>query len=348
MNESADASRLPPWLRRQLSALQRQRGHAVLLSGPTGLGQYALALALARAWLCEAPSVEQGACGRCGSCHAVDVRTHPDLFVLMPEVLALDLGWPLDEKTQDKIDRKEIKPGKFIRVEATREAVAFTQFTRSRGDTKVVLVYPADRLNVESANTLLKTLEEPPGALRFVLATEAAHTLPATIRSRCQTHTLEWPSADEALTWLQAALPEDGALAGKTFTRDELAIWLRAAGGRPDEALALARLGLPAAGWDRLPRAVAQGDWSALVEWSPARQLDLLQKLCHDLMVLAGGAEPRFFARADLPATPRIDALLPWHKALQQAARTVEHPYNAGLLQEAWASRARAALNFSS
>ena len=210
----------------------------------------------------------------------------------------------------------------------------------------MVLVYPADRLNVESANTLLKTLEEPPGALRFVLATEAAHALPATIRSRCQTHALEWPPTDEALTWLQAAVSEDEALAGKTFTRDELAVWLRAAGSRPDEALALARLGLPAAGWDRLPRAVAQGDWSALVEWSPARQLDLLQKLCHDLMVLAGGAEPRFFARTELPATPRIDALLPWHKALQQAARTVEHPYNPGLLQEAWAGQAHAALQF--
>ncbi len=345
MNESADALRLPPWLRRQLIALQQQRGHAVLLRGPAGMGQYVLALALARAWLCETPSAEQGACGRCASCHAVDVRTHPDLFVLMPETLALELGWPLDEKTQDKIDRKEIKPGKFIRVEAAREAVAFTQFTRSRGNTKVMLVYPADRLNVESANTLLKTLEEPPGALRFVLACEAAHVLPPTIRSRCQTHTLEWPPADEALDWLQTNVPQDDTLTVKPFTRDELAIWLRAAGGRPDEAQALARLGLPATGWDRLPRAIAQGDWSAVLEWGPARQLDMLHKLCHDLMVVAGGAQPRFFALADLPAAPRMAALLQWHKDLRQAARTVEHPYNSALLQEAWADRARAALS---
>ncbi len=344
MNEFTDGLLLPPWLQRQLIALQQQRGHAVLLSGPPGLGQYALALALARAWLCESPSPEQGACGRCDSCHAVDVRTHPDLFVLMPETLAIELGWPLDERTQDKIDKKELKPGKFIRVDATREAVAFTQFTRSRGNTKVVLVYPADRLNMESANTLLKTLEEPPGALRFVLATDAAHALLPTLRSRCQAHTLEWPAQAEALAWLETAVQGDQAFAGKPPTRAALATWLQAAGGRPDEALTLARLGLPASGWAQLPQSVARGDWSAIADWAPARQLDLLQKLCHDLMVVASQGEPRFFAAADLPRAPGLAALLQWHKALQQAARSVEHPYNAGLLQEAWAGRARSAL----
>lgn len=344
MNQQADASRLPPWLQRQLVALQQQRGHAILLSGPAGLGQYPLALALARSWLCESPSPEQGACGRCASCHAVDVRTHPDLFVLMPETLALELGWPLDERTQDKIDKKELKPGKFIRVDATREAVAFTQFTRSRGNTKVVLVYPADRLNMESANTLLKTLEEPPGAVRFVLATEAAHALLPTIRSRCQNHALEWPAQTEALAWLEQAVQGDESLAGKPQSRESLATWLLAAGGRPDEALALARLGLSTSAWSGLPRSVARGDWSALADWAPARQLDLLHKICHDLMVVASGGLPRFFPPADLPPPPRLSALLQWQKALQQAALTVEHPYNAGLQQEAWAGLARSAL----
>jgi DNA polymerase-3 subunit delta' len=338
------ADRLPPWLLRQLRALQLQRGHAVLLSGAAGLGQYPLSLALARAWLCESPSPEQGACGVCDSCHAVDVRTHPDLFVLMPETLAIELGWPLDEKTQDKIDRKELKPSKFIRVDATREAVSFTQFTRSRGSTKVVLIYPADRLNVEAANTLLKTLEEPPGAVRFVLATEAAHALLPTIRSRCQGHALEWPASEEALNWLGAAAPDDEALARSRPSRADWQVWLQAAGGRPDEALAWARCGLPAAGWARLPRAVAEGDWSAMAEWPAARQLDLLQKLCHDLMVTSGGGAPRFFHSRDLPRAPRLSALLQWHKQLQQAARTVEHPFNPGLMQEAWASLACEAL----
>ena len=96
---------LPPWLQRQLASLRQQRSHALLLSGPPGLGQYELALELARVWLCERPS-DQGACGACSGCHAIEVRTHPDLFVLLPEVLAIELGWPLDPKTQDKIDKK--------------------------------------------------------------------------------------------------------------------------------------------------------------------------------------------------------------------------------------------------
>ena len=84
-------------------------------------------------------------------------------------------------------------------------------------------------------------------------------------------------------------------------TRAALATWLLAAGGRPDEALALARLGLSTSAWGDLPRSIARGDWSALADWAPARQLDLLHKICHDLMVVASGGLPRFFPPADLP-----------------------------------------------
>ena len=70
-------SGLPPWIARQARALLAQRGHAWLLQGPSGLGHYTLALALARAWLCERPSA-QGACGECGSCHAVAGISWPE------------------------------------------------------------------------------------------------------------------------------------------------------------------------------------------------------------------------------------------------------------------------------
>lgn len=333
---------LAPWLQRQLQALRQQRGHALLLAGPPGLGQYDLALALARTWLCEQPT-PLGACGVCTACHAVDVRTHPDLCVLMPETLALELGWPLDEKTQDKIDRKEIKPSKFIRVDATRQAVAFGQFTRSRGDTKVMLIHPADRLNTEAANTLLKTLEEPAGALRFVLTTEAVHTLLPTLRSRCQTHTLAWPAHDEALQALEAWCQADGSALAKV-PRPDLEVWLRAAGHRPQEALSWLQLGQPASVWGRLPAAIAQGDFGPMADWPAARQMDVLHKLCHDLMVTQTGGRPRYFAPGDLPPAPSLDALVQWDMALRAACRTLEHPFNAGLQLEAWALRARQAL----
>ncbi len=340
MNAPTPPAPLAPWLQRQLQAALGQRGHALLLAGPSGLGQYDLALALARAWLCEQPSA-QGACGICGSCHAIDVRTHADLCVLLPETLSLELGWPLDEATQKKLDEKERKPSKLIRVEAARGAVSFTQFTRARGSTKVVLVYPAERMNNESANTLLKTLEEPNGVVRLVLATEAADQLLPTIRSRCQTHAMAWPDKAEALSWLLAQVNQDGK---SHATPEQAEVWLQAAGGRPDDALDWARSGLDAAAWLALPQALAREDWSLLAAWPAARQLAVLQKLCHDLMAQASGAVPRYFPASQLPPAPRWTALAQWSKELLEAARSVEHPFNPSLMQEAWAARTRQVL----
>ncbi len=337
---------LAPWLQTQLVGLLPQRGHALLLAGPSGLGQYDLALALARAWLCERPT-GQGACGDCASCHAIDVRTHADLCALMPEVLSLELDWPLDESAQKEIDDKKRKPSKLIRVEAARGAVAFTQTTRSRGSTKVILVYPAERMNMESANTLLKTLEEPAGEVRFILASESAHQLLPTIRSRCQTHAMVWPETQAALAWLMSevtARQAGGKSATPPPTLAQAAVWLQAAGGRPDDALAWAASGLNAQAWSGLPKALARGDWAVLSEWPAAQQLAVLQKLCHDLMAHACGAPARFFPAAELPAAPRWAALAAWSRELMQAARSVEHPYNTGLMQEAWAARTQQVL----
>jgi DNA polymerase-3 subunit delta' len=323
-----------PWIAAQAQRLLAQRGHAWLLHGPSGLGQYGLALAMARAWLCEQPGPE-GACGRCASCHAVDVRTHADLCVLMPETLAIALDWPLDEKAQKDIEDKKRKPSREIRVEAMREAIEFAQRTSASGRGKAVLVYPAERMNHVTANALLKTLEEPPGNVRFVLATEAAHQLLPTIRSRCQAHVMDWPAPQQAADWLldQGVPPADAP------------VLLRAAGGRPEEALALARGGRDAAAWSRLPKAVAKGDVSALGDCTPAQAIDALQKVCHDLLAVRVGAVPRFFAPADLPAGGDPAALGAWWKELAREQRTAEHPFNAGLMLEALVSRARAALH---
>ncbi|MGE4329261.1 DNA polymerase III subunit delta' [Diaphorobacter sp.] len=325
---------VPPWIAAQRQALLAQRGHAWLLQGPSGLGQYQLALELVRAWLCDAPTAH-GACGQCASCHGIDVHTHTDLFVLMPETQALALGWPLPEKAQAEIDDKKRKPSREIRVEAMRDAVEFAQRTSGRGRGKAVLVYPAEQMNHVTANALLKTLEEPPGDVRFVLATEAAHQLLPTIRSRCLGHTLQWPDPEQSQQWLvEQGVAPDAAQA-----------LLRAAGGRPDDALAQVRAGRSPHAWALLPQAVARGDVTALAGLEPAQAVDALQKLCHDLLALRVGAQPRYFAGADLPAPPGVGPLTRWSRALAKEARTAEHPYNAGLMLEALVAQARHTLN---
>jgi len=327
----------PPWLAEQARELLAQRGHAWLLHGPSGLGQYALALELARGWLCDQPTAD-GACGTCGSCHAIDVRTHADLAALMPETAMQALGWPLSEKAQQDIDDKKRKPSREIRVEAMRDAIEFAQRTSGRGRGKVVLVYPAERMNTITANALLKTLEEPPGDVRFVLASEAAHQLLPTIRSRCLGHPMRWPAHDEALGWL----------AGEGVPAADAPVLLRASGGRPEEALALAQAGRDARQWSQLPRAIGRGDVSALAGCTPGQAIDILQKLCHDLLAAGTGAPPRFFAPADLPAGGDVGALAAWWRDLAGEQRTAEHPFNAGLMLEALVARARTALHSAS
>ena len=324
-----------PWIARQLESLLAQRGHAWLLQGPSGLGQFELAEALVRAWLCDAPT-PHGACGQCASCHGIDVHTHPDLVVLMPETDMIARGWPLPEKAQSDIDDKKRKPSKEIRVDAMRDAIEFAQRTSGRGRGKAVLVYPAERMNQVTANALLKTLEEPPGDVRFVLATDAAHLLLPTIRSRCLGHTMAWPVEADSLAWMQA----------QGVARDAAVSFLRAAGGRPEDALALAQSGRSPQAWSALPQAVARGDVTALGDWTPAQVIDALQKLCHDLLAASVGGAPRYFAAGDLPkALPSLGALTRWSRALAKEARTADHPFNAGLMLEALVAQARNTLH---
>ena len=325
---------LAPWLEQQRQALLAQRGHAWLLQGPSGMGQFELGMAMVRAWLCEQPTA-QGACGHCTSCHSIDAHAHADLCVLMPEVDMIERGWPLSEKAQSDIDDKKRKASKEIRVDAMRDAVEFTQRTNARGRGKAVLVYPAEQMNAITANALLKTLEEPPGDVRFVLATEAAHQLLPTIRSRCLAHTMLWPKDAEMQQWLQ----DQGLSAA------DAQAWLRAAGGRPLDAWRMAQAGKGLDVFQRLPKAVAAGEVAVFADMSQPQVVQWLQKLCHDLMCVAQGAAPRYFAAQDLPHAPSAMVLARWAKSLAQEARTAEHPFNAGLMTEALVAQARTVLH---
>lgn len=324
---------LAPWLGAQLRDLMQTRGHAVLLQGPSGLGQFELATALAKAWLCEHRS-EQGACGQCASCHAFEVHTHADLMALMPETEALERQWPLSETAQAEIDAKKRKPSKEIRVESLRDVVLFGQRTAATNRGKVVMAVSAERMNTVSANTLLKTLEEPAGDLRFILATNAVHELLPTVRSRCISHIMTSPDPSEGLDWLVA----------QGLSQADAQVLLRLSAGRPFDALALHQAGLGASLWLNFPQSVSRGDLTLLQKLSAAQGLQALQKLCLDLTRQSFGASPLYFDPGKLPPSPTTEALLAWSKSLSQASRTIEHPFGLGLLQEAMMARAQQAL----
>ncbi|AKJ29529.1 hypothetical protein [Caldimonas brevitalea] len=326
---------LPPWFEAPLGELLgAQRGHAVLLAGPAGIGQFELALALSQAWLCEDREAASPACGRCASCALVRARTHPDLLVLLPEALQEALGWATADAEAPAKASSKAKPSKEIKVEALRRAVEFAQQTSARGVAKVVLVHPAERMNAISANTLLKTLEEPPGQARFVLSTEAIESLLPTIRSRCQLQRLAPPPAEVARQWLQSQ-----GLAGAE-------VLLAAAGQLPLAARDLAAQGLDANRWRDLPARLAAGDGSALSGWPVPLVLETLQKVCHDALCVAVGAPPRYFgAESFAGRKASLDALTSWGAELRRAARHEEHPWNAGLMLESLVAQAKRALH---
>jgi DNA polymerase-3 subunit delta' len=147
-----------------ITAIERRRlGQAYLLVGPEGVGKRLFARELTKAFLCERPPARMTACGACPACAQVEAGTHPDLlFLRTPE-------------------------GKHeLPVAAMREFCAQLALKPTRGPRKIGIVEDADDFNEESANSFLKTLEEPPpGALLLLIGTGTDRQLP-TILSRCQ------------------------------------------------------------------------------------------------------------------------------------------------------------------
>jgi len=153
--------------------------HASLLSGPAGLGKLDFATQLAQALLCEARTTDGHGCGVCRGCLLFAAGSHPDFRRVEPA-----------------------EDGKVIRVEQVRELIEFLALTSGNVGRRVVLLQPADRLNANAANSLLKTLEEPPaGSHLLLLSAHPAGLLP-TIRSRCQTLAFTAPDTAQALAWL--------------------------------------------------------------------------------------------------------------------------------------------------
>lgn len=185
--------------------------HAWLLSGPAGVGKRRFARRLAASLLCESPGVAREACGVCRGCVQLQAGTHPNLSWLTRE---------FNEKTD--------KEKRDISMDQLRAVMDRLGLSSHYGGARVVVVDPADALNTNGVNAILKTVEEPPAGLHILLVSERPMALAATLRSRCQRLSFAPPEPEQGMAWLRAAAPQAKNLA---TTLDE-------AGGAPLAALA--------------------------------------------------------------------------------------------------------------
>ncbi len=153
--------------------------HALLLSGPQGLGKAAFARRLGDALVCDAIAPDGDACGACRACRLSAAGNHPDRYLLAPE-----------------------EPGKMIKIDAVRALTAKTVLAARDDGYRVFLIMPAEAMNRAAANALLKTLEEPVARAILLLVSSFPHRLPATIRSRCQAVKFARPPIDQVRQWL--------------------------------------------------------------------------------------------------------------------------------------------------
>ena len=265
------------WQQLNQARLQGRLPHALLIRGQDGIGKQALALQTASALLCGQSDAEGRACGQCTACGWLQAGTHPDLIQLEPE-----------------------ETGKAIKVDQIRALSGKLAMTSHGGRHKVAIIRPAEAMNVNAANSLLKTLEEPAADTLLLLLSAAPGRLPATVRSRCQQLAVATPATQLAQQWLQA----EGLGADDVLRYLELAngapLRARDMAGADSAALRDQRLDqLVAVGSGRLDPLQAAKDWQgdaqrqslewwrlwlqALIRWKladrPPQEPDVVQKL---------------------------------------------------------------------
>ncbi len=182
----------------RLQELSKRPVQGLLLKGGKGIGKLDLAVNLAQSLLCQQPDVSGFACGDCPSCHWFEQGSHPDYRLLQPEALSLD-----GEESDDFKSVSGKKPSKQISVDQIRGLADFFGMTSHQGGRRVIIIHPAEAMNANAANALLKSLEEPPPGLLFILVSHKPQQLLPTILSRCLSFALQAPDAASAGRWLK-------------------------------------------------------------------------------------------------------------------------------------------------
>ncbi|MDP2827787.1 MAG: DNA polymerase III subunit delta' [Sulfuricellaceae bacterium] len=320
-----------PWQQSLWQQINRDRSklpHALLFSGRKGIGKLAFARALAQGLLCEAPQPEGEACGSCLACGWFAQGNHPDFRLVEPEILSES-----EADAEPKSKTKGKKPSKQILIEQIRLLSELVNLSSHRNGMRVILIHPAEAMNLASANALLKTLEEPPPRTVIILVSHQIQSLLPTVRSRCLKIAFPLPSFEQGASWL----------AGQGMRSPESL--LAQAGNAPLAALDLADEEIQAARRSLLsqlasPQAFDPVTWAeknekqdlpSLVKW--------LQQWVYDLLACHMGTPLRY--QLDYQAEIRVLAsrlnlseALGYQQTLLGAQKNVHHPLNAQLFLE--------------
>ena len=334
-----------PWQEEDWSALQNRitrLPHALLFTGPAGMGKRHFVETLAARLLCESPTASGFACDACTACHLRRAGNHPDLFRVVP-ASDEEGGESPTVAEDDKSEKPEKAKSSQILIEQIRTLQGSLTLTGHQSPRRVVILDPVEAMNANTANALLKLLEEPPEGAQFLLISSQPWRILPTVLSRCQRVPLTPPSLSIAETWLKEQGKAGGAL-------------LSLVGGQPLEARRLADSGgedwvttfiqtmktqasqdplRVAATWETwLKSKEIQGsgfDLYSLVDW--------VLRWVYDLTVLRLGGTVRFFPQEnenlrELARKAGADELFNCYNDVTKMRQVARHPLNARLFLE--------------
>ena len=314
-----------------LQARRERLPHSLLLVGQKGLGKFELARHFAASLLCELTQTDGLACGKCLACNWFAQGNHPDFRLLQPDALGEDV----------EVEEGKKKPSQQITIDQVRALDEFFNVGTHRGGLRIVIVNPTEAMNRSTANSLLKTLEEPPENTLFLMVSSEPMRLLPTIRSRCQVVAVPVPSS-------RIAAP---ILAGAGLKEPER--WLALAGGSPVLAMDMAAAGQNAwldvlatrlgAGRNGDPLAVA-AELEKAIKDSKGKLLlkqvvDAMQKWLVDLTLARNGMPVRYFLPQQATISGLADMIPPArliqsYRAVITRRQEAEQPLNARLFLE--------------
>ena len=311
-----------PWTAgawQQLIARRESLPQALLIHGPRGIGKLELARRFAQLILCETAGATSP-CEKCDGCRWFLAGQHPDFRQIEPESMSASIELPEDAPAPSKA----AKPSQEIKVDQVRELADFLNIGSHRGKRRLALFHPAEDMNGNAANSLLKSLEDPASGACFILISNNPRHLIPTIRSRCISLPVGMPDKAAAIAWIEQAQVVNAA------------DWLAFAGGAPLLAMDCAQSDRG----EQIGQVVGllrQGGREGLLAW-PATDREhieilseVLQKWAYDQAFASFSGKRRFFSPVSDELVPTTQKGQAWLRFARDAGRyrlAATHPLN--------------------